>query len=741
MKKLKLAALLFFSSLTFMSVRADVIYQELFNYTNGLSDVVSTNVVDGILVTNWLVHSESSDDSFINNHRLEVDTSPARTADIHRFFSITNGSIYTNAQQVLYASFIVNFTNLPTAAGAYFAHFYFSSSIFPCRIWAQTNGTVLPNTFRLGIDPGATAPPNKIYPVDLALNTDYQVVVGYCPVTGDPGGLADDSVTLWINPVSFSDASVTTSDAFVPGTNIVNAFAFRQASGFGGFLTVSNLVVSTTYNEATTNVLSTNAVAPTIIVQPFGVTNFPTASISIAALAAGQGLGSLTYQWQESATPDNASPSNVSNPNGNSNVFSIPNAQTTDSGYYSLVVTTPYGLSVTSAVAKVSIVDGPFPPVFTQQPASQTIFSGQSATMSTTVIEPPSGGTAVYTWYSNNVVVTAGQSDNGLSSSYAFNNATTNFSATYKVAVTNAFGGIVSSNAVLSVLKIPVVSVAFLRTLVNPNNNYQATNSTLPFQVTGTITTATNITAGNTASYYLQDATAGINIFATFGSTFRPAQGAVVTFVGVMSSFSSGLELDADPTDLPYTSFTDTGTTAPLPAPMVIPFTITNSGFANMNTNIAGRYVQLQNVFFGTNAGTTISSGFMTVTNSLGQQFNLWFSAQDLDTVGQTVPVFASSVTGVMFGSMNPNSSGVASPNFAVAVTRFADIVVIVSPIPLTMNVSGGTLTFNWTDPSFSLQCATNVVGPWTTITGASSGFMTNATPDQPEMFFRLSHP
>jgi hypothetical protein len=62
-------------------------------------------------------------------------------------------------------------------------------------------------------------------------------------------------------------------------------------------------------------------------------------------------------------------------------------------------------------------------------------------------------------------------------------------------------------------------------------------------------------------------------------------------------------------------------------------------------------------------------------------------------------------------------------------------------PIPLSMNVSSRTFTFNWSDSSFSLQSATNVAGPWNTITGASSGFSTNATPDQPALFFRLYHP
>jgi hypothetical protein len=723
----KLLAIALPMLLAVMSARADLIYQETFNYSNGLSTVTSTNVVGGVLVTNWLLHSGTAD-SYVNNHRLEVSSSTAylgvtatRSGDVHRLFSITNNCPYTNVQQVLYASFIVNFTNLPTAAGAYFAHFYYSSSIFPCRIWAMTNGTVLPNTFRIGVDPGTASPPNQVYPVDLALNTDYQIVVGYCPVTSDPGGLADDSVTLWINPVSFGDASVTTGDAFAPGTSIANSFAFRQASGFGGFLTASNLVVTTTFVEALTNGAATNAVAPKIVYQPAAVTtNFQNDVVSLSAVADGQGLGSLIYQWQVSSSPANTSPANVSNPNGNSNILGVPTG-TVGTSYYTLVATTPWGLSVTSSVAKMVIKAPVAPPTFVTQPVSQTDYNGQTVTLTTTVLSP---GNITYTWYSNNVVVTDGQQDSGTSSSYIIPNVTPANSATYYVSVTNdtTTAGIVSTNAVLTVLPAPVVTIAYLRTLVDPNNNYQTTNSTLPYQVTGTITTATNLTSGNTSSYYLQDGTAGINIFATFGSTFRPALGDVVTFVGVMSSYSSGLELYADTTDLPYTSYTDTGTTAPLPAPVSIPFTFTNNNYANVNYQIAGERVQLSGVYFGTNAGNAIVAGFMAVTNVSGQTAYLWFSAQDTNTLGNILPVYASSVTGVVFGSMNPNLpvGGIASPNFAVAVTQFSDIVAVTPPVSLNVGYSGGTVTLSWSAIGYSLQGATSLTGTWNTITGTS---------------------
>src|SRR5258706_8576717 len=114
----KITTLILFSLLTTMALRADVIFQESFNYPDGFSTINSTNVVDGVMVTNWLLHSGNLD-SYINGKRLEVVASTAylgvtatRSGDVHRLLSLTNNSVYTSAHQVLYASFVVNFTNL-----------------------------------------------------------------------------------------------------------------------------------------------------------------------------------------------------------------------------------------------------------------------------------------------------------------------------------------------------------------------------------------------------------------------------------------------------------------------------------------------------------------------------------------------------------------------------------------------------------------------------------------------------
>jgi hypothetical protein len=324
-------------------------------------------------------------------------------------------------------------------------------------------------------------------------------------------------------------------------------------------------------------------------------------------------------------------------------------------------------------------------------------------------------------------------------------NVQPSFAANYSVGVTNDVfpTGVVSSNAVLTVSNAQTVTVAFLRSLVDQTTFLPNVSSVTPFQTTGVITTFTNTTSGNTTSAFLQDATGGIDIFVTFGdssatNSFRPRQGDVVSFTGVMSSFTTtGLELEADTNNLTQTSYAIISNNAPLPAPIIIPLDVTNTAnLTNVALNIAGSLVQIRNVFFGTNAGTTISTNTnqkITVTNALGQSFSIQFFTTDLDTAGQTLPAFASSVTGVLYG---------LHPLYSVGVTKFSDIVtnVVVIPISLSAQLSGGNLMLNWSDSTFVLQESTNVNGTYTNVPGASSsGFP--APISGSAGFFRLAHP
>jgi len=72
----KLTALVLCSFLAAISLRADVIWQETFNYSNGPVSITSTNGTGSTTISNWVTHS-GNQDCYVNNHRLEVSTSTA----------------------------------------------------------------------------------------------------------------------------------------------------------------------------------------------------------------------------------------------------------------------------------------------------------------------------------------------------------------------------------------------------------------------------------------------------------------------------------------------------------------------------------------------------------------------------------------------------------------------------------------------------------------------------------------
>jgi hypothetical protein len=705
------------ASLLAASSKADVLFYEGFNYVNGPTIAVSTNL-DGS--TNWFKHSgtASPSDSIINNNHIEISATGgtlSRQDDVHR--NITNAA-FTNSQTVVYASFTVCCTNLPPATGTYFAHFFNNNTNFSGRVFAQlgklANNAGVTNTWRLGVS-GAAGAVNKIFPMDLATNVYYQVVVQWDPVS-------TFSATLWVNPLSSSDTSVVTADAvaFPPPAQ---GYAFRQPSSFGNaFFNVTNLAVASTWDEAATNVWSTNAVAPVIISSPVSRTNFVGDAVSLVALASGQ--GALTYQWQK----DNA---NVANANGNSNVFGIASAAISDTGNYQMIATTPFGLSATSAVAFLWITNPPVPPTFTMHPSNTTVFYHQTASLHAIAIGPPP---ITLQWYYTNAPATgANVSDDGLGNLTITDVQTNNGTAgPYYVVASNPYGSKTSAVATVTAAGPPSVSIAFLRTLVDPVN-FIATNSSLRWTITNvTVTTLTNITSGDTSSYYVQDATAGINIFTTHGSNFRPAQGTVLDFTGWLSSFNSTLELEGDTNDLTTGFFVHTNNDgspvlAALPAPRVIPFNITNN-LALCEYSLESTIVMITNVYFGANAGLYVSNTVnpVIVTNAAGETFALSFSVQDLDVGGNTLPDFAWAVVGLI----NQNLGNAVSPRnqgYQLTVTRFSDIITSAPPAATIAEThSGNNNTLTWqnvawdnlnyayaSNYSYSVLSSTDVNGPY----------------------------
>lgn len=697
MKKLLLT--LAVSCFAAASLRADLLWYEGFNYLNGPIIATGTNA-DGS--TNWFRHSgtASPSDSIVASQKLQVSATGgtlSRSDDVNRKF--------TTGEAIVYASFTVNCTNLPLNVpnGGYFANFLNGTTVFYGRVFATTNGTVLPNTWRLGISASSqSSSPNKTFPIDLATNVDYQVVVSY-----DTNQVLG---TLWVNPISSADPAMLTSDALAGSQGILQAYAFRQASGFGSFFcTISNLAVATTFDEAATNVWPTNAVSPVVVYQPASRTNFVSDSVLLGAVVDGQGLGNITYQWQKDG-------SDISG--ATANIYSIPSAAVTDTGNYQVRATTPYGLSVTSVTAFLWVTNPPVPPTITQQPGNTTAFAHQTVSLKVVATGPP---TLSYQWFLDNNPVVDGPNFLGANSDTLVVSditATDGTTGTYRVEVSNPFGTTPSTNFVLSVTNPPAVSIAYLRTLVEPAT-FAATNTTQLWQVTGTVTTLTNLTTGNTASYYVQDATAGINMFVTFGQTFRPQLGDVVTLVGFMQSFQGNLELEADTTDNQATSYTVlSNNLALLPAPVVIPYNdITNN--IKLAETLEGSVVMLTNVFFTNNAIAISTAANLTtvVTNASGQNFSLLFSSQDLDTAGQTLPPFAYTVRGIL--TQNTNSpNGSLNRGYQLTVTKFSDIVTDPPPaMTLTQSHSGTITALTWDAVpyaySYSVLAASDVAGPY----------------------------
>jgi hypothetical protein len=712
MKKTLLAALLF--CLAVMTVRADLIWYDSFNYA------------DGAIITNssglWIRHGGSAtpSDSLVKNHKVEISATGgtvSRQDDVHRLFPAT----YTNAQMVVYASFTVNFTNLPNAAGTYVAHFSDNTTgDFFGRLYALTGTNLcLPNTFRLGIAAtGGTA--NKIFPVDLALNTDYQVVVSYDPLASDPVGLA---ATLWVNPLSSSDTSLVTSDAVSAAlqTKIMQAYCFRQASSFGScFLTVSNLAVATSYDEAATNVWSTALQAPSIAYQPQGITNFVGNSGTMSLVANGRGLTSLTYQWQHYGT-------NIVNPDGNTNVLNFAALALTDNGPYTVVVSNATGgLSTTSAAAYVSASNNPIPPAISKQPTNTTVYYGQTATFTVVANGAPP---VTYQWLYNGTPID-GATDATLSVlNVNTNNGTT---GTYKVDVTNPYGTTHSASAVLSAIGAPVVTIGALRTMVD-STFYLPTNTTALFTTTGIVTSYTNLTTTGNSEFIMQDATGGIAVFVAGNGNILPQAGDSVTVTGPLGQFNSLLELNLSSADPSHVVVTNSSNN-PVPAGVVLPFNFTNSvaygGISNAIRLYESAVVTFTNVYFpaGFTNGTFASGVNYLMTNLNGDTFVFRVDARVFDIIGQPIPQFAWSVSGPMSFFLGATAAD-RSAGYEFLPTRYADIVTNApAQATGTIALAAGKPVVSWVAQpytSYSVLKATNVAGPYVPV---ASGLMFTGT-------------
>jgi len=160
-----------------------------------------------------------------------------------------------------------------------------------------------------------------------------------------------------------------------------------------------------------------------------------TASFSVLA----SGTLPLYYQWYYNT--------NSILTNDTSSSITITNAQLTDAGGYSVVVSNTYGV-VTSSVAQLSVSTPDMPSIITQ-PQDTTVLPGDTATFT---VEAGGSEPLSYQWYYNTNTLVNGATDSTLT----LTNVQPGQVGVYSVIVSNLAGSITSSNAMLNVNTNPV---------------------------------------------------------------------------------------------------------------------------------------------------------------------------------------------------------------------------------------------------------------------------------------------
>ncbi len=226
-----------------------------------------------------------------------------------------------------------------------------------------------------------------------------------------------------------------------PGTS--PAYYIFARTNTGSYLTSEPLMWLTTDDYATFNLYGTNMPISTNGIFAFGtapsITQHPqsqtaTAGSGVTFSVAASGSAPLTYQWRKGGSPIGfATDTN----------YVINPVSLGDAGNYDVVVANSFG-SVTSSVA-VLTVSNPVP-IITQSPSGKSVLVGQNASF----VVVATGPGLNYQWQFNSANL------NGATSS-TLGLASVNLSqaGAYRVLVTNVYGAVTSSAALLGVAQPP----------------------------------------------------------------------------------------------------------------------------------------------------------------------------------------------------------------------------------------------------------------------------------------------
>jgi hypothetical protein len=731
---MKKITVILFALLATLSLRADVLFYDGFDYSNGLIET------DGL----WQVYSPSTplQDAYVTNNLLILDSAYSDSVDVP--FTNDTGS------SIIYASFTIKVTSLPSTGGGFFEELQDTNEDYVGRLFINREGTVVPNTYRIGIANFATSIATKgatNYPMDLATGITYLVVFSYDTNLNDtyPNG------TLVINPASFNDyansPAYATDGSGTAGqvADPISRIGFSQYAN-QGIMGIGDLTVGTSFSDVFTNIPA----IPVVGVSPLSTNIYLGHTLQLYTAASG--LGQLSYQWLSNNVP--MVDDGVTVIGSGSNVLTLTALQSTAN--YSVAIANSAG-SVTSSVAIVSIITTPTAPFFTSQPYSATNSIGTTITLSALA---NGTGPITYQWYfeptnGGGFSAVGGQTGSTLS----LTSANFNEAGYYYVAAANSVSTANSTTVTVTVTPPQLVTLGYLHSFITNYNGNYSINAGEVWNVQGIVTSIGQIESKTAEEFFLQDGTGGCLVY--YGGsnpTNTPPVGALVSVVGPAESYYAELEMDPSSTSSTNT-ITILSTNNPVPAPTLV-------NFGQVATNNLGAYglaaqcslVTLTNVYlYSSAAGAAVSGTFAANTtkalyafqqpNTTGAPYIEIYvytytnAANLLNTnyFSQTIPSFCYELT-APYGVYAPTT-----PEFYP--TRFADFVTT-PPAAFAAGISAtnGVSTISWpavVGSTYSVYSATNLLGPWTqsfglsyypstgtlTVTNTAAGFYKVSTP------------
>jgi hypothetical protein len=210
------------------------------------------------------------------------------------------------------------------------------------------------------------------------------------------------------------------------------------ASGTNGFVRIANNVGGgkTVVADAVRLVYSPiqEAVPPTILAQPQSQTTTQGANVAFNVEA--MGTEPMGYQWRFNA---------VNIPNATDATINLTNVQPSDAGNYTVVLTNSVG-AVTSSVATLTVLGAP---TILSQPQSLAVSIGSNAVFYVLADGAPP---LTYRWKKNDIDLTdAGTVSGAASPNLTILGALPSDAAVYTIEVSNNFGSVTSTPALLVV--------------------------------------------------------------------------------------------------------------------------------------------------------------------------------------------------------------------------------------------------------------------------------------------------